>query len=774
MSKIDKNKQLNQEQNVELKELFSLSKKECGCGEKCYSLNDELDDCYEICSIDDSFTELSDTDNDCVDLQPIILNDLSNQEADSIVHEMLSEIVSKSDTDFEDESFVANEFEAIEKMDEDDSKIELEDLVENESDNSFNFEFKDLDKLPNLNLEGFSEIELNVKFKRKNNNINIEKKCCKQMEKEEHMSIVLEKSDKECKCEQEKEKVFVEEIKSEDNIENDLNKLENIQLLDNLDNEFFDESAIVDNQYFNDFTIDENNSTQILGDVESLATSHESNTYDGEFFNNDFMYDDIKCDKHEKPQEESYDFEVNEPVFNQESYEDSLSSQEVMTDDFVLKSQEYRENFLKNKKEVLVDSNHQVIFDDSNFTSSSEPLIIGNKNDEQQVIFDETTFNMDNKHEFENIEPKKDLFDFDLVHEKVVSSDEIAVTLDDLNEMDYPENDVVVELKDKKEDKNKEEMINIEVPSFETFDIENLDNFENSNEEILELVNFNDDSQEETSEFQTSFPSINVDDEIKSLIDIEDIEVVSPIKGDFDSTELKIDDLEIEYVPNNDDEEFMLLEKDLSPSINVFENYTIDEQSSDVEVKPIEEIIEFESSNLPSSNLFTDSHISEEYSDIPVIETSDEVVPLDYSSYTVANYMQPEIIEKDNVDNFNNIEVVQQGELPSWYSQPSFNQIIEDEVLDVQDSSSPQVFEDVSKWHQQDLSQPDVLDVDREVIVRKETYPSIEEQLKKMKRPNLFRKYTMATAANMVILKSIDRLLNMTNSVIEKQATKRK
>ncbi|WP_412032338.1 hypothetical protein [Malacoplasma muris] len=765
MSKFD-NKQKNKEKDNELKELFSNVEHTCNCElRKSNSCDTE--------SIDFS----CDSSNDEIELQPLLL--------DNDINSIDNEIIDNS-IDEKDETFVTNEFEVIEELSDDNNKINLEDLTDDINE-SFDFDFKNLNEIPDLNLDGFNEIELSVKFK-KTNSKNNNKKCCSQQEKEECMSnSFLDDFNKENEInkeneESDNEKVFIEEIKTENNSEKDLNKLENMQLLDNLDIELFDETAVVDNQYLNDFVLDDS----------SLETN-DTGSLDGEFFNGNFSLDnintsyDIEINQPTFNEQSSvivgdslnneecnnlYDIEINEQGFNEESYFENISSLKNESFDFseqkdeipsvenhefvsmegiILKSQEYKEN-LNNKKDIIVDSNEQVIFDDSD-SVNFDVTKLQEDNEEKQVIFDETILNSDKEipslvNTFDS--DKKDLFDFDFVQEKMSNTDEIKISLDELKDNNNSKDDSSIEEKE-------EELINIEVPSFETFDINNMDNQETNNQEdILELINFNNDDNDEESQsitFQSSFPSINVDDEVNSLMNIEDIEVTSPVKGDFDSTELRIDDITIEYVPEDDEEEFLLLDNELvkkeEEDINsetIVDNNIVDEECFTID------------NELPEEITNNEVVIDDEYKYAPIIDTTDEVQPLDYSSYTVASYIQPEVFEEkvETVfEDYSNIDSIVEKELPSW------------------STKQDKLFEETPQWHQDEFD-TSALNSDKEFIVKNELYPSVEEQIRKMKRPNLFRKYTVATAANMVILKSIDRLLTMTNSVIERQGTKRK
>lgn len=613
------------------------------------------------------------------------------------------------------------------KKQESSSKVELDDVVKN-SEEAINFEFKDLDQVPDLNLEGFSEIELSVKFKKAKKDNAVETKqeeCCEDCGCEDSQieccnencscednnyeccdenchcgceEVEEECCGEECSCEENnyeccdeqcncgcEEELFIEELEQE----NDDVKFENLKLLDSLESEITEETPSLEDSLLSQFELDESELTGLdfeINEPEFNEESFELNSesildLDIEFNESDFNEESFELNQDEAEEhsliEEIVDFVDH---FDQETdtYHDDLElSLDAEINDASFNEESFINHLPEEASEVINGAN---LADDFVLQSHEyKEGLLNNKKDipvdaDHKVVFDLT---MD---EVNNDQPKE-FFDFELFNCEEPKTEEVIAFDDNLGELE-----IVDEIKteipvvnNEVENEIIEEPINIEMPEFEVFDIQEVNE---SPIEMLEDLVIVDE--------ETTTPEINVDEEIAALTDLDDIEIIEY----KDEEPLKVEDIKIEYVPATSDD-FVLVD-----------DYLIDD----------------------------------EYKDVPVVETSDFVAPIDYSSYTVASYIQPEMENKKDSFDLSHIETL---------------------------------IEENSSWYEKS-SQPLSVKLEKEVINKKSSLPTVEEQLKKMRKPNLFRKYNVASAANMVILKSIDRLLNMTNAVLERQGVKRK
>lgn len=497
--------------------------------------------------------------------------------------------------------------------------------------------------------------------------------------------------------EREKEKLC--DSKKEENIscscQKEFDDLSNFSSLNNGDAEILEdlkmEDSFLNEIFFNDSL--DSNSDIIYASEESPIFNEES--YLANLSNSDLENQDI------------YVSDEN-PIFNEESYYNNLSSKRD-----VLQSDVYKKQLFI-KEELNFDDEKKVIFDEVFDENSYLNMQIEDNN--KQVIFDEIVSDEKENEtlEFEKDEPQ-DLFDFELVDEP-----EIMET-SNYNEID-------------------DEIIEFEQPPFEEYNLESYDS------SLLEQEN--------------ELPIVDVDDELTNLLD--DIDFIEPTEhyeisfDEFknDSKNDSLDDIEIEYVPSNESDNFVLVDNKEE------EHDFIELSKDDFDIYKGVEVIETtdEVKDMFQDFVSISDDISSEFGDVEVIGTTDHVESIDYSGYSVASYIQPEIIEEPKhvtkLENslpseYLNVETIYPGEIPSWYSKP-VQPIVNNEV------NIP-------------INQPSLVLNEKEVVSKSSDLPSIEEQLKKIKKPNLFRKYTVASTANLVILKSIDRLLNLTNSVIERQ-----
>lgn len=491
---------------------------------------------------------------------------------------------------------------------------------------------------------------------------------------------------------------IIEEKNKLNSSQKELDDLSNLSSLNNSDGEILEDLKIEDsflNEIFFNDSLD-SNSNIIYASEESPIFNEKS--YLENLPNNDLVNDEI------------YASEEN-PIFNEKSYYDNLSLKKD-----VLQSDIYKEQLFV-KEETNFDDDKKVVFDEIVDENTYLSMQINDTN--QQVIFDEIIIdeNKEDNLNYTNDEPQ-DLFDFELVDE----SKNVEVSSDEENDS---------------------EIIQFEQPPFEEYTLE--------------------DDNSKINEQEAELPIINVDEEISNLLD--DIDYIEPtehyeisfdeFKNDEKANILE-DDIQIEYVPSNEYEDFVLVDNKEN------EHEFIELSKEDFDIYKGVEIIDTtdEVKGMFQDFVAINDDITNEFGDVEIIDTNDHVESIDYSGYSIASYIQPEIIEEPKLEVKNNekisneylnVETIYPGEIPSWYSKP-IQPIVNDEI--------------------NTISQPKLVLNDKETISKTSDIPSIEEQLKKIKKPNLFRKYTVASTANLVILKSIDRLLNLTNSVIERQKNK--
>lgn len=532
---------------------------------------------------------------------------------------------------------------------------------------------------------------------------------------------------------------FSEIIDDRENEKNDLEKendklissqkefddLSSLSLLNNNDGEILEdlkmEDSFLNEIFFND-SLDSNSSI--------IYNSEESPIFNEKSYLESLNSDESNFDQ------EIYNSEEN-PIFNEQSYYENLSFKNEPLQSDIYKKQ------LFIKEELNFDNNEKVIFEENLTDDSYLKMQIDDK--DKQVIFDETISNeiiedeiindeiaeeQEEVLEFEKDEPQ-DLFDFELV--------------DASNDIEKLEND--------------DEKIEFEQPPFEEYNLESHD------EDVkFEDIDLNFDNE------QDELPIIDVDSELTNLLD--DIDFIEPTEHyeisfdefkeeqkESENNDISLNDIEIEYVPSNEMDNFVLVNNEESKEKHDF----IELSKDDFDIYKGVEVIETtdDVKNMFENFISINDDISSEFGDVEVINTNDHVESIDYSGYTIASYIQPNIVEEVKIDTkdertipneYLNVETIYPGEIPSWYSKP-IQPIVNNEI-------------------NTNINQPNLVVNEKEVVSKSSEIPSIEEQLKKIKKPNLFRKYTVASTANLVILKSIDRLLNLTNSVIQRQKNK--
>lgn len=532
------------------------------------------------------------------------------------------------------------------------------------------------------------------------------------LDREKFSEMIDDRENKKDDLEKENDKLISSQKEFDD--------LSSLSLLNNNDGEILEdlkmEDSFLNEIFFND-SLDSNSSI--------IYNSEES-----PIFNEKSYLESLNSDESNFNQE-IYNSEEN-PIFNEQSYYENLSFKNESLQSDVYKKQ------LFIKEELNFDNNEKVIFEEILSDDSYLKMQIDDK--DKQVIFDETISNeiikdeivedQEEVLEFEKDEPQ-DLFDFELV--------------DVSNDIEKLEND--------------DEKIEFEQPPFEEYNLEPHD------EDVkFEDIDLNFDNQ------QDELPIIDVDSELTNLLD--DIDFIEPTEHyeisfdefkeeqkESENNDISLSDIEIEYVPSNEMDNFVLINNEESKEEHDF----IELSKDDFDIYKGVEVVETtdDVKSMFENFISINDDISSEFGDVEVINTNDHVESIDYSGYTIASYIQPNIVEETKIDKkdeksipneYLNVETIYPGEIPSWYSKP-VQPIVNNEI-------------------NTNINQPNLVVNEKEVVSKSSEIPSIEEQLKKIKKPNLFRKYTVASTANLVILKSIDRLLNLTNSVIQRQKNK--
>lgn len=225
-------------------------------------------------------------------------------------------------------------------------------------------------------------------------------------------------------------------------------------------------------------------------------------------------------------------------------------------------------------------------------------------------------------------------------------------------------------------------------------------------------------------------PIINVDNEIKMMVDDIDVEYIDSF----------------EYL----DSDLMTYEENLADDYNLF---SMDDELTFVE------------------------------NDIPLIKTTDFVDTIDYSNYKVPNICmddhninlkQPELVMSvDSTDNeYKDVNIIYPGETPSYYNKNNlFNNIKSYINKEPESTVNKEVFNNQNYYNysQSLINKNDevVQEVqitnsfpyyETEMITKKNIIPTFEEQLMKIKKSNnIFRKFYIASTANAMILKSLNR-----------------
>ena len=225
-------------------------------------------------------------------------------------------------------------------------------------------------------------------------------------------------------------------------------------------------------------------------------------------------------------------------------------------------------------------------------------------------------------------------------------------------------------------------------------------------------------------------PIINVDNEIKMMVDDIDVEYIDSF----------------EYL----DSDLMTYEENLTDDYNLF---SMDDEQVFVE------------------------------NDIPLIKTTDFVDTIDYSNYKVPNICmndhninlkQPELVMSiDSTDNeYKDVNIIYPGETPSYYNKNNlFNNIKSYINKESESTVNKEVFNNQNYYNysQSLINKNDevVQEVqitnsfpyyETEMITKKNIIPTFEEQLMKIKKSNnIFRKFYIASTANAMILKSLNR-----------------
>lgn len=147
---------------------------------------------------------------------------------------------------------------------------------------------------------------------------------------------------------------------------------------------------------------------------------------------------------------------------------------------------------------------------------------------------------------------------------------------------------------------------------------------------------------------------------------------------------------------------------------------------------------------------------------IDLIDINQPVIAKQYSNNVVNYENNYSTFTKDSI--YKNIDIIETTDFvnsPSYTNNVSLQQPEEIELFTQSNSPVKSRIADIDVKY--NLVNNQNLDVEK---IQKIQGSSVEEQFDKLKKPNLFRRYYIASAANLLILKSINRLINLQNKKI--------